>query len=164
MEMDIRQKFNESLKPLQQPQTSLRTYSNNTLEHGNSEVSIFAAQPPATAQQIKGFVEQLSIRYPHLPIPFWTAVADDVARQGFSYERLTYMFNNIINGKKIYDISDVLSIDKKVKILSYREYYKQFGTTEVVAGYCKLKQRTPDGYVQYCLQADAMAAGLEIEE
>lgn len=95
---------------------------------------------------------------------FWDAVATDIAREGLSYDRLAYIYDQKIHGGKIFDISDILGVDKKIEILSYHEYYKRFNTTETANGWCKLKQRDAADYTQYCLKADALAAGLEIYE
>lgn len=126
-------------------------------------MSVFAKQPPAIPEEVTDFVSRMSACFQQMPAAFWQVVAEEVMAQRFSRDRLAHIARHLMahHSYPTLTMSDVLSPDKTVKIYSYHEFYRMFGTTDR-DGFCILKQRGPDGCIQYADTQLAKQAGLEI--
>ena len=126
-------------------------------------MSVFALQPPAKPQEVVDFVAKLSACFQQMPVGFWQVVSEEITSQQFSRERLAHVLRFLMTNHMYptLTMADILSPDKTVKIYSYNEFYRAFGTTER-EGYCILAQKGRDGCIQYADTQLAKLAGLEI--
>lgn len=89
---------------------------------GKAELSIFDSTP-ASFQQIGVSVAKLSVAFPSMSEAFFNLLAERIAKKGISAERLEYAVNHVIDNfsYKHLNISDIMSIDRKVEVMSYTE-------------------------------------------
>lgn len=89
---------------------------------GKAELSIFDSTP-ASFQQIGVSVAKLSVAFPSMSEAFFNLLAERIAKKGISAERLEYAIDHVVDNfsYKHLNISDIMSIDRKVEVMSYSE-------------------------------------------
>ena len=89
---------------------------------GRAELSVFGSTP-ASFQQIGVSVAKLSVAFPSMSNEFFNLLAERIAKKGLSAERLEYAIDHVIDNfsYKHLNISDIMSIDCKVTIMTYNE-------------------------------------------
>ena len=95
---------------------------------GKAELSIFDSTP-ASFQQIGVSVAKLSVAFPSMSEAFFNLLAERIAKKGISAERLEYAIDHVIDNfsYKHLNISDIMSIDSKVEIMTYAEMVAECG-------------------------------------
>ena len=113
------------------PSQGLRVYSEQqpraslvpTLhKNGRAELSVFS-QRPASPQQIGASVAKLLVAFPSMSDEFFNLLAERIAKKGISADRLEYAIEHVLDNftYKHLTIADIMSIDRKVDIMSYQE-------------------------------------------
>lgn len=98
----------------QSSQVCLRNNNEVRLQQ-NRPLSVFGFQTPAAAEGVAIWAKKMSIAFPNKPAEFWGLVSNKARQDGLSQKRLDYIYNELSNGRKVYDISDVFAIDKPLK-------------------------------------------------
>lgn len=91
-------------------------------KHGKAELSVFS-QTPASPQQIAVSVMKLSKAFPSQSLDFFNILSERIDARGLSADRLEYAVNHVLDNftYKTLTIADIISIDRKVEIMSYNE-------------------------------------------
>lgn len=133
------------------------------MQENNGGVSVYSGMPPASDTYIQQWAATMAAAFPRVEPEFWAVCTKIIRRDGLSEQRLRYIAEMFCREWKYptMQIADILSKDKKVKIWTYREFYKEFRST-MVDGYCIIEERASDGTIQFCATADAERAGLKI--
>lgn len=89
---------------------------------GRTELSIFNSTP-ASFQQIGASVAKLTVAFPGMSDEFFDLLTERIAKKGISADRLEYAIEQVLDNftYKHLTIADIMSIDRKVEIMSYQE-------------------------------------------
>lgn len=89
---------------------------------GRAELSIFNSTP-ASFQQIGASVAKLTVAFPSMSDEFFDLLTECIAKKGISADRLEYAVNHVLDNftYKTLTIADIMSIDRKVEIMTYAE-------------------------------------------
>lgn len=130
-----------------------------------NEISIFAGEQPATPQEVQNWVATMSVAFPRQTTDFWRLVGQMVVRDKISAKRLALIADRLMREHRypILNISDILSIDARVKIYTGTELRQRFGRFPV-PGYVILKQRGADGTIRLASAQDVQRYGLEVQQ
>lgn len=133
-------------------------------ETGGYDISVFSKQAPASDNDIVNEMARLSIAFPQVEPRFWGLLSEEVRKAQWSQQRIEYAVTRILHEHTYTTLTmaDILRMDSKIKVYTFDEIYRKYGTTQV-AGYCIIKRRDDDGRVLYATIHDAEAAGVEIQ-
>lgn len=89
---------------------------------GKAELSVFS-QTPASPQQIAVSVMKLSKAFPSQSLDFFNILSERISARAISADRLEYAVNHVLDNftYKHLTIADIMSIDRKVEVMSYNE-------------------------------------------
>ena len=92
-------------------------------KNGSSELSVFANGEPASPAHTLSCVAKMRANYPDMSASFFNTLTEYIAKSGFTNERLQYAVDKLLltHPYKTFTISDLLSIDARVKLYSYEE-------------------------------------------
>lgn len=107
--------------------------------NGKAELSIFANDVPAPAEDIVVASMKLATAFPKMEQGFFDLLAERIVKRGISKGRLQYAVDYVLDNftYQRMTIADVMSIDRKVQVWRYEEM-----TTEA-----RRNGRTTDDYV-----------------
>ncbi len=98
----------------QSPQVYVRN-NNEVLIKRGKPLSVFGFHMPASREFIAIWTKKLSIAFPNKPSDFWGLVAQKAMREALSEQRLEYIYDELCDGRKVFDISDIFTIDRTLK-------------------------------------------------
>lgn len=158
--MEQEQQIQKSPMQLERRRSELPSPMQANKEKG---LSVFAGLPAASDMYLQQWAATLAAAFPKIEPEFWAVCVKLIRRDGLSEQRLRYIAEKLCREWRYptMQIADILDVDKKFKVWSYREFYKEFRTTEV-EGYCIIEERASDGTIQFCATVDAERAGIKI--
>ena len=146
---------------------TLARYSQQSAEilDCKGEISIYAGEQPATPQEVQNWVATMAVAFPRQSTDFWRLVGQMVVRDKISQKRLAMIADRLMREHRypVLNISDILSIDARVKIYTGTELRQRFGRFPV-PGYMILKQRGADGTIRLASVQDVQRYGLEVQK
>lgn len=89
---------------------------------GRCEMSVFSSKP-ASLPQIGVSVTKLAVAFPNMSNEFFNLLTERITKRGISADRLEYAISHTLDNVtyKTLTIADIMSIDKRVEVMSYAE-------------------------------------------
>lgn len=98
----------------QSSQVCLRN-NNQVLAKRKAQLSAFGFDTPACTEAVAVWSKKMSLAFPNKPAEFWGLVSNKAKKDGLSERRLEYIYEQLCDGRKVFDISDIFAIDKPLR-------------------------------------------------
>ena len=133
-------------------------------EH-TKELPVFFNRPLATQEDIKCELMKLQVYYPKMGLEQMAVLAQDLTKEGLSYEQLKLAVKNLTRTHKYqtFTLADLLDYSPKVKLYTGNEVYNLLGRFPSRL-FPRMKFTSEKGTIyKFVTREDAIEYNLEIE-
>ena len=150
----------------QQEQLTLHSQCSNIQVYEHTEnIPAHFDKPKASAEDIKTELMKLKVRYPKMEIEHIAILAQDIANEGFSLERLKAATSRLAKQHKYqtFTLADLLE-NQNVKFYTWEDVKRKTGQFPH-PNFPRMKFETPRGTIyKFVSREDAIEFNLEIDD